>query len=271
MPITEKTMLRWDESNSRLPDGTTTFSKGDTDGVFVLMPTMRSTKITYKLNGGSWTDAAMLGQYSGYVDQPLPTVRYLQTNGWYTIPEGNENSLKRHGYRFIGWTDEAGFNAWTQEKNTSAEDYFTQYPEKLLVNANVTYADVCYYAIWQPCSYEVVLHAWDTEADNQRWSNADIGGSVTVTYTGAKTVNVTQEGMVTLPSNADGLMTHTPKKGNPTTRQLLGWMFRLRSRFELLSFRRQYQARLCGSCYAADECRSGIPERRDILVAWGRK
>ena len=225
MPITEKTMLRWDESNSRLPDGTTTFSKGDTDGVFVLMPTMRSTKITYKLNGGSWTDAAMLGQYSGYVDQPLPTVRYLQTNGWYTIPEGNENSLKRHGYRFIGWTDEAGFNAWTQEKNTSAEDYFTQYPEKLLVNANVTYADVCYYAIWQPCSYEVVLHAWDTEADNQRWSNADIGGSVTVTYTGAKTVNVTQEGMVTLPSNADGFMTHTPEKGNPTTRQLLGWMF----------------------------------------------
>ena len=219
----ENAYFLWDEANSLVPQG---LEKGDTDGVFVLKPNMRSTKITYQLNGGKWLDESKLPKYQAYVDQQLPKVEYDNTSGVFLIPEGKENSLKRHGYRFIGWADKVSYDSW-QATNELAESYFDGTKANLLTHADVTYADVTYYAVWQPCNYNVVLRAWNTEPEKATWANAEIGGTITVEWNGGDLeAKVTQEGVVTLPENATGRLSHKSTGTEEiTTRQLLGWMF----------------------------------------------
>jgi len=224
--VLENVYFLWDEATSFIPEDIP-LDKGETDGVFVLKPKMRPTKITYQLNGGKWLDESKLPQYQLYRNQKLPTVEYEIINGVYKTPAGKENSLKRHGYRFIGWADKASYDSW-QATGSLAEDYFNGERASLLTNANVTYSDVTYYAVWQPCNYKVVLRAWNTPEERQTWASTNIGGTIEVTWDGGElTANVTQEGIVTLPENATAYLKHTPHQEGKdvTTRQLLGWMF----------------------------------------------
>lgn len=237
------------DDGAETPIGTVT---GDTilswdADCFVLRPVVHHTTVTYDLHGGQWTNEGMLPTYEAYVSDSLPTVTYT-TDGGNTIETdfgrptsgaghvtyatyagaGTKCDLTRRGYRFIGWVEDAAYAAW-QASGQDAVSWFSDpsHTPMLLADANVTYADKTYHAVWQANHYDVTLRAWNTSGETATWANAPIGGTVSVRYDGATSTTVHEGDPITLPERgANRVLSHTKTGGgNPTTRQLLGWMF----------------------------------------------
>ncbi len=232
VPVDSDTIIKWDGTDVVLPSGYTV--PDGIDGVLVLTPDAKKTEITYEMHGGSWTSLVtpelkeIFSHYTNQSTESLPTVSYTKMGDVYTIANKDDvktNSVTYRGYRFLGWATDAEYSAW-QNSSVAIEEYFTE--DKLITMSDVTFYDVTYHAIWKPCEYNTVLHAWNTDADKKTWSEYfSNGASVTITYSGSSNATVLTQGTaVDLPDMTEGELAYKPAgNGETTTRLLLGWMF----------------------------------------------
>ena len=230
IPVNSDTIIQWDDADVILPAG---YTKPDgVDCVLVLTPDMRKAEITYEMHGGDWTSnvtSDMKETFKYLVNgNVLPGVTYTVVNDVYTIASADKvdpmkNSVVCSGYRFLGWATTVNYEAW-EATSDPIQDYFTS--EKLITASDVTYHDTTYHAIWKPCSYNTMLYAWNTDAEQDGW-----GGLVEVTVkdgadTGTLLTLVQNAKADQLPTMEDGSLTYTPSDSSePRVRKLLGWMF----------------------------------------------
>ncbi len=228
------TVIQWDSADVSLPSGFEV--PVGYDGVLILTPAMKKTEITYDMHGGAWTANVTDTLQETYVHltntMMLPTVAYTEVNGVYTITNKTDaatNSVVRRGYRFLGWATDAQYSAW-EGSAEPIEIYFSNGGAgELITLSDVLYADTTYHAIWKPCTYNTVLHAWDDASLQNDWNTNYLKeGSVTVTYSGSYTAVLVEGKNASLPAPdvQNTNLTYTPANGGDSaSRMLLGWMF----------------------------------------------